>query len=308
MISVLFYVCVLILKEFNLFSFVTSFLELLYCFLIALCFVFVFEPLIEKIPVKNRTIRCTFVYLILFLFVLIAAGLLVPVIVKEWDKLKELLQMVFTMRTKESELAFSYGDALNSTLEMISRFTDLIFAYLLAFFISLEYEDICLFLMHSAALKRFFEIYDEFKEHVFLYLKALMIDVCVLFFAQLTVLNLFQVNYALSLALGLALLNIIPYFGSLFGQLLIFLVDYLTAGQFRFFLVLSVFAVQQIEANALQPVLFSRMMNIRPLYLFFSILFFGNVLGFAGVLFAPVFAVAIQFAIQRFSKCEKTLD
>ncbi len=275
--------------------------------MIALCFVFVFEPLIEKIPFSSRTIRCTLVYLILFLFVLVAAGLLVPVIVNQWDKLKDLLKMVFTMQSKESELAFSYGDALSSTFQMIGNFTDVIFAYLLAFFISLEYEEIRDFLMHTS-LNHFFVIYDEFKEHVFLYLKALLIDVCVLFFAQLIILNLFQVNYSLSLALGLSLLNMIPYFGSLLGQLLIFLVDYLTTGQFRIFLVLSVFLVQQIESNALQPVLFSRMMNIRPLYLFISILFFGNVMGFAGVLFAPVFAVAIQFGIQQFTKTEKNLD
>jgi len=40
-------------------------------------------------------------------------------------------------------------------------------------------------------------------------------------------------------------------------------------------------------------------MNIRPLYMFVSILFFGKLIGLTGVLFAPVFAVAIQFVLQK---------
>lgn len=293
------YVSVLLFKELDIFQLIIPIFDLFYNVLVALCFVLVFEPVIEKIPLKNRTFRCTIVYLFLFAVILFIGGLLVPVVLNQKDHLKELFQMVVKMSRSQSEQVFSYESAIMSTFQMIQGVSDLVLSYLLAYFISMETPVIQSYLTKWDFACRFFEFYEEFKEIVFLYLKALVMDVSVLFFAQLIVLHLFGVSYAVSLALGLALLNIIPYFGSLIGQLLIFFVDYLVYGRFRFLMILCVFLVQQLESNALQPVLYGKMMNIRPLYMFVSILFFGKLIGLTGVLFAPVFAVAIQFVLQK---------
>ena len=289
----------MLLKEVNCFSLVESLFGFIYSFIIALCFVLVFEPLIERLPFKNRVVCCALVYMTLLLLLFFACFLIVPLIVNQWDHLKQWLEMMFSMQSKESELAISYENAFSSTIKVVGQFADLAISYLFAFFISLDFDEICLTLTSYRFFDRFFMYYDEFKEMIFQYIKALLIDVCVLFFSQFTVLSLFDVKAAFSLSIGLACLNLFPYFGSICGQILIFLSDYLNTGEFRIGLILCVFVIQQIEANLLQPVLFSRMMNIRPLYLFVSILFFGEILGFTGFLFAPVFAVAVQFVLEK---------
>ncbi len=293
------YVLILLLKELNVYAIVSCIFDLISTLGIALCFVLVFEPVIEKIPLSHRAFCCTIVYLSLFVLVILIGGLLVPVIINEWDKLKELFQMMNSASDPQIELAFSYDSAVYSTLQLVSKAANLLIAYLLAYFISIEFDELRTFLLNWRFFQLFFNEYEQFKEMIFLYLKALFVDMSVLFTALLIVLGCFQVSYALSLSLALALLNIIPYFGALAGQILIFVVDFLIYGRFRFVMILSVFAVQQIESNVLQPMLVGKMMNIRPLYMFVSILFFGKLIGFTGVLFAPVFAIAVQFVVQK---------
>lgn len=293
------YVLTLLLKELDLYAIVSCIFDLISTAGIALCFVFVFEPLIEKLPFSHRTFCCTIVYLSLFVLVIMIGGLLAPVIINEWDKIKELFQMMNSASDSQIELAFSYDSAVSSTLQLVSQAADLLIAYLMAYFISVEFEELRSFLITWKDFKSFFDEYEQFKEIIFQYLKALLVDMSVLFTALLIVLSCFDVSYALSLSLCLALLNIIPYFGALAGQILIFVVDFLVFGRFRFLMILSVFAIQQIESNVLQPMLVGKMMNIRPLYMFVSILFFGRLIGFTGVLFAPVFAVAVQYIVQK---------
>ena len=288
-----------LLNQLQLFSLFITFFELLYTILISLCFVFIFEPIIEKVPFKKRGIQCTVVYFSLFVLVFLIGVLFMPVIVNEWERLKELFQKVISMATSETELVFSYQNAFDSTLTFLQKFTDISLSYLLGYFISLEYLELKNYLSKNLRINQIFKLYDDFKEMIFLYIKALVFDLGILLTAQTLVLNLFHVRYAFSLEFGLAVLNIIPYFGSVFGQIIIFFIDYLTTGTFRFSMIMSVFVVQQIESNCLQPILYGKVMHLKPLYIFISILFFGSFMGLIGVLFAPVFAIAIQHFLQH---------
>lgn len=288
-----------LLNQLQLFSLFITFFELLYTILISLCFVFIFEPIIEKVPFKKRGIQCTVVYFSLFVLVFLIGVLFMPVIVNEWERLKELFQKVISMATSETELVFSYQNAFDSTLTFLQKFTDISLSYLLGYFISLEYLELKNYLSKNLRINQIFKLYDDFKEMIFLYIKALVFDLGILLTAQTLVLKLFHVRYAFSLAFGLAVLNIIPYFGSVFGQIIIFFIDYLTTGTFRFSMIMSVFVVQQIESNCLQPILYGKVMHLKPLYIFISILFFGSFMGLIGVLFAPVFAIAIQHFLQH---------
>ena len=299
LILLCFYTAVLFLKEIQMFSLFEHLFTLGYKVLIALCFVLLFEPIIERLHFKKRALSCTVVYLVLLVMVTLIGVLIVPVIVNEWDRLTELFAAVQKMGSTDAEMAFSYESAMTSTLSFLKSFADLAVSYLMAFFISLEFDELKNHLSQSAGFKKAFEFYDEFKEVIFQYVKALVLDISLLFLMQTIVLLVFDVDYAVSLAFGLAVLNIIPYFGATLGQILIFLVDYLVSGEFHFVMILCVFAVQQVESNCLQPMLYGRMMNLKPLYMFISILFFGTLMGMTGVLFAPIFAVAIQFFLQR---------
>lgn len=288
-----------LVKELQLFSLFIIFFELLYSLMISTCFVLLFEPLIEKVPLKNRSAKCTVIYLFLFIMILLLAVLFVPVIMNEWEHIVDLIQKILSMSRNDAEMVFSYEEAVDSTLSFVRKFMDIALSYLMAYFLSLEFPEIRCTLCKSSKISCFFEIYDDFKEMIFQYIKAIGIDVSLIFVSQWLVLTIFDVKYAFSLAFGLALLNVIPYFGAFIGQVLIFLVDYLITGKFRLFLILCVILIQQIESNCIQPLLYGKLMNLKPIYMFTSILFFGSLMGMAGVLFAPIFAVAIQFVFQK---------
>ena len=104
--------------------------------------------------------------------------------------------------------------------------------------------------------------------------------------------NLFKFPYPALIATIVGVTNIIPFFGPFIGAipcgLLIFLVNPLQAIYFAiFFLVL-----QQFDGNILGPKILGDSTGLASFWVLFSILFFGGLFGFAGmVLGVPVFAM-----------------
>ena len=287
-------VFVVLLKELDLFSIMENLIQFIGICIVSLCFVLTFEPVIERVPVSSRTGQCLAVYVFLFGLVLVMGLLLIPVIFEQWDSVVDLLKKMRSMNPADSEMTLQVEKAFSGVWPVLQQVKDGLFSYILAFFISLEAQNIRVYLDEYPIVKPLFDKYDQIKDQLFQYAKAMFIDIGILFAGQCLLMGIFQVNSFVSLALFLALMNIIPYFGSTLALVFVFLVDYLSYGQFRFGMILSVFLFQQIEANCLQPMLFGKMMNVKPLYIVVSMLFFGSVFGLTGVVFAPIFAVMIQ--------------
>ena len=104
--------------------------------------------------------------------------------------------------------------------------------------------------------------------------------------------NLFKFPYSALISVIIGVTNIIPFFGPFIGAipcgLLIFLVNPLQAVYFAIFIL----ALQQFDGNILGPKILGDSTGLASFWVLFSILLFGGLFGFAGmVLGVPVFAM-----------------
>ena len=104
--------------------------------------------------------------------------------------------------------------------------------------------------------------------------------------------NIFKFPYPALVATIVGVTNIIPFFGPFIGAipcgLLIFLVNPLQAVYFAIFILV----LQQFDGNILGPKILGDSTGLASFWVLFSILFFGGLFGFAGmVLGVPVFAM-----------------
>ena len=104
--------------------------------------------------------------------------------------------------------------------------------------------------------------------------------------------NLLKFPYPALIAVVVGVTNIIPFFGPFIGAipcgLLIFMVNPLQAVYFAIFIL----ALQQFDGNILGPKILGDSTGLASFWVLFSILLFGGLFGFAGmVLGVPVFAM-----------------
>lgn len=104
--------------------------------------------------------------------------------------------------------------------------------------------------------------------------------------------NLFRFPYPALVATIVGVTNIIPFFGPFIGAapcgLLILLVSPIKAVYFIIF----IFVLQQFDGNILGPKILGESTGLASFWVLFSILLFGGIFGFAGmVLGVPVFAM-----------------
>ncbi len=109
--------------------------------------------------------------------------------------------------------------------------------------------------------------------------------------------NLFKFPYPALIAVIVGVTNIIPFFGPFIGAipcgLLIFLINPLQAIYFAAFILV----LQQFDGNILGPKILGETTGLASFWVLFSILLFGGLFGFAGmVLGVPVFAMIYGLA------------
>lgn len=115
---------------------------------------------------------------------------------------------------------------------------------------------------------------------------------------------IFKIPYALLLSFIITVTNIIPFFGALIGWIpgvvILLLVDPMQA---LYFTILTVI-LQQVEGNIVGPKLVSNSTGISSFWVLFSIVIFGGIFGFIGmVVGVPIFAILyhlISFYLKKY--------
>ncbi len=108
-----------------------------------------------------------------------------------------------------------------------------------------------------------------------------------------------RVPYAILLGMGLGLLNMIPYFGAIFGGAVIAVITLLSNGLYAALGVLVfIIVVQQLDSNILQPRVVGDSVGLRPIYVLFGITLFGGLLGFWGILLGVPIMATVQMILR----------
>lgn len=134
------------------------------------------------------------------------------------------------------------------------------------------------------------------------YMLGLLLQMTAIFSIAFTGLSIFNINYAASIALFAAVINLIPYLGPILGASFGILVGLSTGGGQMFegnqFIIMTlqiatVFGVVQLADNViLQPLIFSKSIKAHPLEIFIIIFAGATLAGIVGMIAAiPVYTI-----------------
>lgn len=124
---------------------------------------------------------------------------------------------------------------------------------------------------------------------------------------------LFNMPYALLLAVIVGITNIIPYFGPIIGAVpCAFLILLVSPSKCLTFIVFIII-LQQFDGNVLGPKILGNKTGLQSFWVLFSIIVFGGLFGFLGMLFGvPLFAIIYSFfngvCSRRLAACELPLS
>lgn len=106
------------------------------------------------------------------------------------------------------------------------------------------------------------------------------------------VLSIFKMPYVLFLSVLMGCTNVIPFFGPFIGAIPSAIIVLFTApSQFLLFIVI-ILIIQQMDGNLIGPKILGDSIGVSPFWIIFSILTFGKLFGFIGMVVAvPLFGV-----------------
>ncbi len=108
--------------------------------------------------------------------------------------------------------------------------------------------------------------------------------------------------YALLVSVIVGVTNIIPFFGPFLGAIPGALLICLESPIHALYFLIIILIIQQLDGNVIKPKVLGDSTGLSPFWVIFSILLFGGIFGFLGMLFGvPVFAV-IYYLIKRIAE------
>jgi len=148
------------------------------------------------------------------------------------------------------------------------------------------------------------EVWQDVDRQIGNYVRGKMLEVMIVWVACYIAFSIMGLNYAMLLAMAVGLSVIIPYIGAVVVTIPVALVAYFQWGWDAHFayLMIAYFVIQGIDGSIIVPLLFSEVVNLHPIAIIISVLFFGGLWGFWGVFFAIPLATAVQAIIKAWPR------
>lgn len=139
-------------------------------------------------------------------------------------------------------------------------------------------------------------VWEEMNLQFANYIRGKVLEILVVGVATYVAFVVFNLNYSALLAILVGLSVVIPYIGAVIVTIpvtVIALFQYGLEDQF-YYVMLAYLVIQMLDGNVLVPLLFSEVVNLHPVIIIVSVLFFGGVWGVWGVFFAIPLATLIK--------------
>ena len=116
-------------------------------------------------------------------------------------------------------------------------------------------------------------------------------------------LTLMKMPYTMLISVIIGITNIIPFFGPFIGAVPSFILLLLVSPMQSLYFIIFIFVLQQFDGNILGPKILGDSTGLSSFWVLFSILFFGGLMGFFGMIIGvPFFAVAYHLISQAVNK------
>jgi predicted PurR-regulated permease PerM len=114
--------------------------------------------------------------------------------------------------------------------------------------------------------------------------------------------------YAVTLALMLGVLNVIPYFGSIVGTAVAVFIIWASSGlQMAIIMAIVLFAIQQFDGNFINPKIMGTSFKISPVLVIIAITIGGAIGGVLGMIFAVPVANVIKNVLEEYIQTKEEL-
>lgn len=143
----------------------------------------------------------------------------------------------------------------------------------------------------------FKRINDIFSKYIY----CKLIEAIIVGVISTLILLLLNVKYAMVLGFFIGFLNLIPYFGSIISTIVVVLITLVTGGVFQsLWTAIALLILEQLDGNFIGPKIMNNMLEIRPLWVIFSVAVFGNLFGVVGMLFSVPVLVVIKMITKEY--------
>ena len=308
--------------------------------LVAIILAYMLEGIVHRFTVNNTISRNTvvlFVYLSFLAVSMIILFLIFPLMIEQLTlfikSLPSILEkgktflLSFTSTDKglitanqltnifsalNSEITMMSGSIVSYSLSSAGSIIEIIIYMLivpiLIFFLLFDKKDI------NAWFKKFFpekldlskKAYAELDLKIGNYIRCKFIEIIIVWIASTVLFTILGLNYSLILGFLCGISVIIPYVGAIAVTIPILFVGYFqwgTSSEF-WYIVLAHILIQILDGNVVVPILFSDAVNLHPLAILVSILFFGTIWGIWGVFFAIPLAVLVNTLLNIWPRTE----
>lgn len=149
----------------------------------------------------------------------------------------------------------------------------------------------------------FKRINDIFSKYIY----CKLIEAIIVGVISTLILLLLNVKYAIALGVFIGFLNLIPYFGSIISSVVVVLITLVTGGVFQaVWTAVALIILEQVDGNFIGPKIMNNMLEIRPLWVIFSVAVFGNLFGVVGMLFSVPVLVVIKMITKEYLENKET--
>lgn len=201
--------------------------------------------------------------------------------------------------TDLTKAVFSFS--INSLPSIVTWFVYVILVPLLALFFIKDKKNVINWAMQFAPRDRglLVKVYYEMQKQLGNYVRGKALEVLIVWVATYIGMRVFNLNYASLLSFFVGLSVIIPYIGIVIATIPVVIVGIVQYGvDATFVYMISVYAIIQIlDGFVLVPLLFSEVINLHPIAIIVSVVFFGSIWGFWGLFFAIPLATLVNVLI-----------
>lgn len=132
------------------------------------------------------------------------------------------------------------------------------------------------------------------------YFRGVFIVMFMLFMLFTIIFMILGIDNGLIFSIIIAITNVIPYIGSWIGTAIPVLYVLITSSSKAITLLIICVIIQTVEADMISPYVHGRRVKIHPLMLMLSLLFFGSLFGFIGMLIAVPMAAFINVTLKYY--------
>ena len=227
-------------------------------------------------------------------------------------KINEQIKKLQNINFEEEILKYANIDNIASVLGGLLGATNVIFDLFVTIVVSvymlLERSDIKSFLQNlskaifdkktNEAIARY---YRKTNSIFFSFITSQLLDAIIVGIVTGIAMSIMKVKYAVLLGFLIGLFNIIPYFGAIVAVIIAVIITIFTGGFIQaIWLAVVVVALQQIDANIINPKILGNSLNLSPILVIFAVTVGGAYFGVLGMFLGVPVIAFIKIILEDF--------